>query len=328
MSLNNRQEILETLLGARNVLISAHIGPDGDSLGSQLALAGFLAERNINHTIVNDGLIPAKYDFLPGIGSVCLIDSYTPDTTPFDIAVIIECSNLDRIGRVTELIGPDCRIINIDHHQDNVPFGFLNWKEMTAAAAGEMIYDLLKESGHDITPDMAINLYTAILTDTGRFQYRSTTHHTMCVAGELLELGVDSDYVAKEVYYNMTPAMLKVRGLVLSDMEYLFDGQLCLMTLDRETMAAASASRGDTEGLVSSSLSARGVRVGILFTEIDETCTKVSFRSKNTIDVADIAAHFGGGGHKNASGCTVDMPLEKARADVIALVKGRLNGSV
>ncbi len=323
-----RQKIIDTLLKSKKVLVTAHKSPDGDSLGSQLGLAGFLEDNNIEHTLVNEGVIPDKYRFMPGIEAVLDIEKLSGEVGPFDTAVVIECSNLERIGRVQRLIGPETVVINIDHHQDNVEFGAVNLKIIEAAAAGEMIYDILQQGSYPISRDMATNLYTAILTDTGRFHYSSTTPACLMAAAHLMELGANAAEITDNVYYNLRPQVVRLTGLAISEMQYQMNGRLCLLTVDRKMMQAAEAGQGDTEGLVNYSMYPNGVELGVLFTEVDNHQTKVSFRSQKDVDVADIAAHFGGGGHINASGCVVELPLEKARETIVKYIKDRLNGSV
>ena len=323
-----RQQIIDDLLGAKHVLVTAHKGPDGDSIGSQLGFAGFLKAHGVPYVIVNEGPIPDKYKFLPGIDTIRDIEHFTVPQIGFDAAVVIECSSLDRIGRVQKLIDKDCMIINIDHHQDNVPFGTINLKETEAAAAGEMIYNILRQGSIAIDQSMATNLYAAILTDTGRFHYANTTPDCLRAAAHLLELGANTVEVTEKVYFNLKPQVVKLTGRVVGDMQFELGGRLCLMTVDQKTLAEAHVDNGDIEGLVNYTLYARGVEVGALFTELSEKKTKVSFRSQNNLDVAAIAAHFGGGGHINASGCIVEMPLRETRETIIKYIKDRLNGSV
>lgn len=323
-----RQEIISRLLNSKRVLVTAHRNPDGDSLGSQLGLGGWLAENNIPYAIINEGGIPAKYKFLPGIDQVQTSGQSVDAPGSFDTAVIIECSQFDRIGKVQSLITSGCTVINIDHHQDNVPFGAINLKDISAAAAGEMIYGLLKAEDFTITRDMATNLYTAILTDTGRFHYSGTTARSLRVAAELIELGADPTAITEKVYFEMNPEVVKLTGKVIAGMQYVLEGKVCAMTVSRDMLNGARLGDGDLEGLINYSMYAIGVEVGVLFTELDLTRTKVSFRSHDSINVADIAAVYGGGGHINASGCIVGKPLAAARDAVIDLLKVRLNGSL
>lgn len=321
-----KQTILTTLNAARRVLISSHQNPDGDSVGSQLALAEFLDTQGVPPTIINDGAIPAKYNTLPGIDRIR--DARTADDGGFDVAVIVECSTRSRVGAVERLLDDRCIIVNIDHHPDNTAFGAVNWNDPTAAAAGEMIYDLIGEAGTPVTPTMAANLYAAILTDTGRFHFSCTTPHSLRVAAALIEAGADPTRLTNDIYFRQSRAMIRLAALVAADMEYLLDGRLCAMVLDRARLRETNASQADSEGLVNLTMNADGVKVGVLFTELENGRTKVSFRSQDAIDVGQIAAHYGGGGHVNASGCQVNLPLADARREVLTYLKERLNGSV
>lgn len=323
-----RREIIDTLLNSKYVLLTGHRDPDGDSLGSQLGLAGFLRDQNVAYKIVDEGTVPDKYKFLPGIDEVLDINAVSNISDRFDTAVAVECSNLERIGKVGRLIDKECTIINIDHHQDNIPFGHINMKIPEASAAGEMIYDLLRQGAFSISRDMATSLYTAILTDTGRFHFNNTTPRSMHAAADLLECGADPVQITEKIYYRQTPAQMLLTGMVLAGMEYLFDSRLCVMTIDREMMERIGAGKSDTEGIVNYSLGAAGVEVGALFREIASDVTKVSLRSQDIIDVAEVAAHYGGGGHYNASGFILQESLKEAKETVIKYLKENLDGSV
>ncbi len=231
-----RENIIARILSSRRVLVTAHRSPDGDSIGSQLALGGLLATRGIDHLIVNEGTIPGKYRFLPGIDRILEPRQVSTAAGDFDTAVVIECSNLDRIGAVRPLIDEACIIVNIDHHQDNVSFGQMNLKDVGASAAGEILYDLCREGNLPVTADMAVNLYTAILTDTGRFYYSNTTPHCLRVASDLIELGADPTRITEEIYYRQARNVVRLQNIVAASMQYLLDGRLCLMILSRRLL--------------------------------------------------------------------------------------------
>jgi len=323
-----KQEIIDRLLASSHILITAHRSPDGDSLGSQLGLAGFLEKRRIPHMIVNQGEIPDKYRFLPGADTIRDVSEIERVEKPFDTVVVIECSNLERIGDVRKLIDDGAAVINIDHHQDNTAFGDINFTDTNAAAAGEMIFDILRQASAKFDEAMATNLYTAILTDTGRFHYSSTTPYCLQVAAELLSFGADTVEITEKIYYNLRPQVVRLTGMAVAGMKLMLNGRLCVLSIDRAMMKEIGAGDGDTEGIVNYSMYSAGVDVGVLFTEIESDRTKVSFRSQNDIDVAAMAAHYGGGGHVNASGCIVELPLERAREKIVSYIKERLNGSV
>ncbi len=329
-----RQEILSLFgsiaksSGAGPVLISGHIGPDGDSLGSQLGLYRFLHKQGIDCRVINQGMIPEKYLFMPDIEVVIDIDDFKEHQLSFSCAVTMECSNLDRIGKVADLVKANCKVVNIDHHKDNSSFGDINLLDFEASAAGEMVYDLIVSSGDAISAEIATNLYVAILTDTGRFHYSSTTAKCLRIASELVEAGANPELITENIYYTKKPEQLRLAGLLLSGMEYMLDNRLCLMTLTPEIFSATGTNSSDTEGMINYTMQAGVVEVGVLFSEISDKMTKVSFRSRQKIDVGALANRFGGGGHHSASGCVIESGLEEARKLILDQVRQRLNGSV
>lgn len=322
-----KKQIIESILKSRNILITGHVNPDGDSIGSQLCLSLMLKARKIPHRIINYGEIPEKYQFLPGCNSIIKPEGFDGQSEIFDTAVFFECSNLERAGGVAQLIGEDCRVINIDHHIDNDRFGDLNWTDPKASAVGVMVYEMFRENSIEIDKDMATNLYAAILTDTGRFHFNNTTPRCLRTAADLVEIGADPVGITDKVYFNHSRQKLLLTGLALSTIRYLLNGRLCYLTVDLNIMEKASARKSDTEGLINKTLNASGVEIGVLFTEVDNSSTKVSFRSQTSIDVEAIASHFGGGGHINASGAVIELPLKRATETVLDYVKGRMNGS-
>lgn len=328
MTENIKQTIIKTLLGSKQVLVTAHKNPDGDSIGSQLALSNFLSAHQVPHRIINEGTMPGKYKFLPGTNRIEDASQAAASDVNYDTVVILECSQMERIGAVSRFMNGSCILINIDHHYDNAGFGNLNLLDTDAAAVGEVVYDLLCTASYHIDKDTATNLYAAILTDTGRFHYSSTTPRCLRTAAHLIECGADPVRITTEIYYNLPLATLRLTGTLMADMQYLFDGRLCVMVLTKKMMRETGAENGDTEGLVNNTLSARGVEIGILFAEMNSELTKVSFRSRNQRNVAEIAARYGGGGHPNASGCEIKMEVGKAKESVIDYIKDRCYGSV
>lgn len=323
-----RRDILESLFSAERILIVGHMNPDGDSLGSQLGLAKALERRNAQFAIINEGIIPNNYLFLPGIDAVRSVDEINADGQEFDLAVCMECSNRDRIGRVDKFIHNGCRIVNIDHHSDNSKFGHLNLLDFSAAAAGEMVYELLVAGGVDITPEIATNLYTAILTDTGRFRFNSTTPKCLRIAADLMEKGADPSHITDMVYFNQSIGSLRLTGEVLLGLEYHLDNRVCFMTITDEMLQRNNSGKEDTEGLVNYTLRAEGTKIGALFSEREAGITKVSLRSVNDVSVIEVAARNGGGGHKNACGCTLNVGIEEARVKILNDIRELLHGSI
>ena len=321
------KEIAASLMQAKRVLIVGHANPDGDSLGSQLGLAEALGENNIACEIVNEGIIPNRYKFLPGIASVKDIDTYSGNGHSFDVAVFMECSSRERIGRVDQLISEGCRIINIDHHHDNNSFGDINYLDFTAAAAGEMVFEILRNGSFTINKRIATNLYTAILTDTGRFHFSSTTPKCLRTAAELVEYGADVSQITDQVYFNQSSDSLLLTGRVLQELEYFLDNRVCFMTITQADLKATRTSKADTEGLVNYTLRADGVQVGAQFSENGSYgTTKVSLRSRRDISIVEVALKHGGGGHKNACGCTLEYSIEEAKRIILKDIEEHLHG--
>jgi len=313
-------EIKATLERAKRVLVVSHIDPDGDALGTQLAFGEYLRSLGKEVILARDSAIPDKYAFLPDVDTIVPV-SAMPDDIGIDTAVILECPTLDRTGGVKKYLSGDVILVNIDHHQDSASFGAVNWINVGASSVGEMAYEYLTEVGFDISRKVATDLYTAILTDTGRFRFPSTTKRTMIVAGDLIALGADPRTICDQVYYNMQPTTMLLTGRVLNSMEYHNGGRICLLTLTRRMLVETGARESESDGLVDFTLFTQGVVTGALLKEIDPQTTKVSLRSNNGVNVSEIAARFGGGGHVNASGCHVPLPLNEAKAEIVAALK-------
>ncbi len=316
---------------AKNVLVTSHQDPDGDSLGSQLALIAYLKKKKKKILALNQGGIPGKYKFLDPEGVIREAGEPLPDFAP-DLAFVVECPSLGRIGCVEKLLRPETVIVNIDHHPSNQKFGKINWLDPKAAAVGEMIYDFLNAVRLKITPPVAQAIYTAILTDTGRFRYPSTTPRTLEISARLLRQGADPQKITEEVYYRVSEGDLRLLARVLEGAELFRNNQICFLSINRSILDDTGANFADTEGVVDYSLYIREVKVGVLFKETGPNRTKVSLRSQNHINVSQVARHFNGGGHPNASGCALDMPLPEAKRVILEKVSellqnGRLAGS-
>ncbi|MEW6050991.1 MAG: bifunctional oligoribonuclease/PAP phosphatase NrnA [Candidatus Zixiibacteriota bacterium] len=317
--------IREILLGARRILVASHIDPDGDALGTQLAFASYVRHLGKEPLLVRDSEVPHKYRFLHGAESIPRTESL-PDDTTIDAAVILECPNIERIGTACRWLKDGLPIVNIDHHRDNAAFGRINWVDSSMSSVGEMVYEYFRADGYRPTADVAEQLYTAILTDTGRFRYSSTSPRTMAVAGELIAAGADPHKICNMVYYNVRPSTMKLIGAVLNTLEFHDHGRICLLTLTKQMLREAGAEESESDGLVDYTLFSEGVLAGALLKELDVARTKVSLRSANGINVSGIAAQFGGGGHYNAAGCTLPLPLERARAEIVRLLTEAGNG--
>jgi len=313
--------IRELLDNSREVLVVSHVNPDGDALGTQLAFAAYLSDMGKNVFMVRDSDIPGKYAFLPGVDRIRPALSFLSDFA-VDTAVILECPSLERIGSARRFVREDTRIVNIDHHQDGTRLGHVNWIDINSSSVGEMVYEYFLYVGYEISTTVADQLYTAILTDTGRFRYSSTSPRTMVIAGELMRAGADPRKICDQVYYNLRPSTMKLIGSVLSRIEFLQNDRFCLLSLTKEMLAETGAMESESEGLVDYTLFNLGVRAGALLKEVDSQNTRVSLRSHDDINVARIAARFGGGGHFNAAGCTIPLSLDKAKEQLLMCLAG------
>ncbi len=299
--------------------------PDGDSIGSQLALAEFIKSIRKKFRIINHGKLPTKYLFLDR--KKMIENDKTESYSNFkpDLSLVLECPSLERTGWVRNLIVPGCKVINIDHHQDNTKFGDIVYIDLKASAVGEIIYDFLTATKFHITKPTANWLYAAILTDTGRFRFSSTSSKTLRICADLIDKGADPNHLTNEIYFNFSPENMRLLGHVLKNLRLYEDGKISCLLLDKKTLAGFDTKFEDTEGLVDYSLYLGGVEVGVLFKEIAPYRTKVSLRSQNHLDISQVAKVFGGGGHKNAAGCTVEQNLMEAQKKVLERIKKIFN---
>ena len=316
-------DIRDLIERSHRVLIASHVDPDGDAIGSQLAFATYLRQLGKEVFMVRDSEVPAKYRFLDGVGAIAHVDSF-PDEFAVDTAVILECPTLERIGRGGRWLTGDVKIVNIDHHYESGDFGTVNWIDPTKSSVGEMLFELFDAMGYDMPPEVAEHLFTAIMTDTGRFRYQGTSPRTMEIAGRLIAAGAQPKKITDHVYYRLPASTMKLTGMVMATLEYAADNAVCILTLTNKMLAEAGAESSESDGLVDFTLSTDGVEIGVLLKEQDENSTRVSLRSRDRVNVAELAGVYGGGGHYNASGCTVPMGLAEAKKELIGLMTDAL----
>lgn len=295
-------------------LITSHLDPDGDSLGSQMALYYSLRDRGKTVAVINQGSIPAKYRFLD---PQSIIKS-SPDGLTFlpEVVIILECPTLERIGFVRDLIPQSATILNIDHHNDNENYGLVNIVDKESSAVGETLYFLFEEGGNIITREIASQLYAAISSDTGRFRFGSTTARCMRVASELVNKGADPKEISDHLYSGMAPNTLSLLGRTLAGLKTMAGGRIGYFTITLKDLRESGARIEDSEGFVDFILSVHGVMLGFLFKELSESEVKVSVRSQNGFDSAGFAALFNGGGHTNAAGFTRKGEFAKVVSEV------------
>jgi phosphoesterase RecJ-like protein len=323
------RETIEAIKRDKRFLITSHVNLEGDSLGSQLAMKELLIGMGKSAYILDSDPVPDHYKFLPGADKISNDFNKIAD---FDAAIVLDCPTLKRAGRTSRVIKEKAKfIINIDHHISNEKFGDINWIDPHASSAGEMVYRLYKETGINLTKEVALSLYIAILTDTGSFNYDNTSSVTHEIAGELLGYGLDPALVSESVYERRSIEDIRLLTLVLDTLKINKDGAVAYMEVTRKMLKEASADIAKSEGLINYARSIDKVRVAVLFKEDlkEKDKINVSFRSKGNgevIDVNKIASVFGGGGHTKASGCIVSGTLEEAKKKVLAEVEKALKG--
>lgn len=304
--------ICEELRNRRRFLITSHLKPDGDSIGSQMALAYALRALGKEVRVVNKDVAPPSLMTFPGVPGIQIAETVD---SPIDAVVVMECGDLARTG-LRDL--ERHFIINIDHHPGNSTFGAINWFDAGAAACGEMVFELVQRLGVPMTSEIAHHIYVAILTDTGSFHYSSISPRTFDICRQAVEAGVHPPAVARAIYDNNNLGRLKLFGAVLGATELDPSGRLAVIYLDREMARGAGGSYDDTEGLINLPLTVREILAVVFFKEADAGEFRVSMRSKGNIDVGGIAKSLGGGGHKNASGCTVRGPYPEVKERMVA----------
>jgi phosphoesterase RecJ-like protein len=292
-----KTEICDAIHARRRFLISSHSKPDGDSIGSQLAMAYALRALGKHVTVVNKDAAPGPIMAFPGVSAIEIADQVRGD---FDAGIIMECSDLNRPG----VSGLDrFFLINIDHHPGNTEYGQINWFDPSAAACAEMVFDVVEALGVPLSLEVATHVYIAILTDTGSFHYSSISPRTFEICGETLKAGVDPVLVARNVYDSNNMGRLKLFGSVLSAMQIDATGKIAIVYLDHEMARAAGGTYDDTEGLINFPLTVKEIQAVVFFKESGPGDWRISMRSKGDVNVNAIAREFGGGGHTNASGC-------------------------
>jgi phosphoesterase RecJ-like protein len=302
-------------------LMLGHVHPDADVLGTLLATG--LALEKAGWSVVYGGPhpAPASLAFLPGI------ERYVPVTRldgAFDLALLTDCPNPARTeGLIDQARAASGTVVNIDHHPDNRRYGHVNWVDPAAAATGEMIFALLTALPAPITPDIATNLFTAVHTDTGSFRYSNVTATTLHVAAALVAAGADPAAVSSALYERRPPDALQHLGRALSLVEVSEDGRIAWIALPAGTVPESFV---ESEELVNYPRSLASARVACFLREVGGR-VKVSLRAKGDVDVQAVAARFGGGGHRNAAGCTVDGSLGDATREVLAAVRAAVSAS-
>ncbi len=309
--------LLDVLRGRRRVLITSHARPDGDAIGSSLAMACILDQLGHQVDVALADPVPEIYRTLPDVDRVLHLSA--PTSSP-DAIVILECDSTERTG----LHGLDGHLlVNIDHHESGRVYADFNWIDPKACAVAELVYRVAVASGVEITASMATCLYTAVLSDTGSFTYPLTTSETFKIAHDLTLKGANPSQIARDIFFTSPLSKIKLLGAALSNMEC--DRKIAWSWVTQADMDRAKAIPEDCEGVVNHLISIAGVESAVFFRELPgEAEFRLSIRSKGQVNVALVAEAFGGGGHRTASGCTMDGPLAIATERVLAQLRKQL----
>jgi phosphoesterase RecJ-like protein len=311
----DRPDVLDTIcteiLRRQRFLLTSHARPDGDSIGSQLAMAYALQALDKQVRIVNADPAPDHYHEFPGLDR---IEIGPHSAAEADALIVMECSDLSRTG-----VGglENHFIINIDHHAGNRMYGALNWFDESAAACGEMVFDLIRALDVPLSLEIATHIYLAILTDTGSFHHSNITPRTFDICRRTAEAGVNPAAMARRVFDSNSFGKLKLIGALLDAMELTDNGRLAVLYMDDAMLTACGCTHNDTEGVINLPLTAREIQAVVFFKVTSAGEVRVSMRSKYDVDVRVVASSYGGGGHKNAAGFSVRGRLEDVRPEII-----------
>jgi phosphoesterase RecJ-like protein len=309
--MSSAAEVAAALRARQSFILTSHARPDGDAVGSQLALG--LALETLGKTIrfIDHDPVPGPYAGFPGANRV----EVAPRTTATaDAVVYLECSSSDR----PEVAGFDGQFaINIDHHAGNEMYGDVNWFDATAAACGEMVADVIDALGVPWSREIASHLYLAVATDTGGFRYGPMSARTFDVARRIALAGVDTAELSRTIFDSYGVGRVRLTGALLGTMELHEGGRLALLTLDDAMLSACGATMDDTEGLVNLPLGARDIMVVALLKQQGADRYRVSLRSKGAVDVREVATEWNGGGHHNAAGCSIPGSAAEVRQALV-----------
>ncbi len=304
-----------------NFAIVSHASPDGDSMGSMLALYNILSINNKSCDMFIDDVLPERYSFLPFFNSVKPFCS----SKNYDCLFALDCGDPERLGKCKELISKAKVIVNIDHHVSNYMYGTVNMLETNASSTGEMLYEIFANNNYEINKDTAICLYTSILTDTGGFKYSNTTSKTLKVAGNLIDIGIDFSEIYSIVYDRKSIGQVKLMSRVISTLDMALNNRVAMLSLFPSMLKECDAKEEDASEFINISRDIDGVEVAVFIKEKTSELFRVSLRSKSKVDVRRIAERFGGGGHVRAAGCTIEGNYEKVKTMLIDEIKKHMD---
>lgn len=325
MTANSINAVVDACRVADSFLVTSHTGPDGDAIGSLLGMKFFLealGKRDVTCALQDP--VPRVYQWLPGAAAIVGPEGVKKK---YDLVVVLDVAQLDRVGRVAETLGPDQKFAVIDHHPEDKPFGSVNFVDRTFASCAEILLDLYDAAGLQPTREAATAIYVGLCTDTGSFRFGNTDSRAHRNAARLLSLGVEAADVAMRVFDLMSIEKLELSRRVLARIERSECGRVAWSHLLARDMEQAGADAEDTEGLVNFMRNLEGVQVAALFRELSPGKVKVSLRTRPPVDAGALVKPLGGGGHSGAAGLILQESLEDAIRKVAARITKALGPS-
>lgn len=310
-------KIVSEIESNSSFLVTTHEGPDGDAVGSTMALASFLRARGKEVTIFYADPLPQTFQFLPLADSVV----YSIPDRAFDICFVLDAGDLKRAGAEVASFQKFGKIINIDHHPYGEQFGDLNYVDPSASATGAIIYRIMQAAGYAIDTDTALCVYVAIVTDTGCFRYSNADPEAFQISSELVAQGINTWSVAEKLYESQPLKRLELLALALATLSVSKTGEFASISVTLDMYQKTGATAELTDGFVNYPRSIHGVEVSVFFREIKPDVFKVGFRSKGKVNVSSLAIAFGGGGHHNAAGCTLFGSLEEVKETIYSFLE-------
>jgi phosphoesterase RecJ-like protein len=303
------EAVLDVVRGGNRFAVCSHSRPDGDAVGAMLACGMLLTQLGKQADLFSADPVPLIYRSLP---CASLIRQTKQVNGDYDAVVLLECDGIQR-SRLAGLEGRT--LVNIDHHATGRAFADVNWIDKDACAVAEMIHTLARAAGGQITAEIATCLYAGLLTDTGSFCYEGTDVHAFELARELVGRGADPAQIARDVYFSNPLSKMLLLGAALTNLRR--EGRIAWLWVTHADMTRTGAAEEDCEGIVNYAIGISGVEAAVLLRELPDHRVRLSLRSKGELDVARIAADFGGGGHRHAGGCTLDGPLPAAMNEIL-----------
>ena len=297
-------------VNGRRVLVSTHVHPDPDAIGSSLAMRDILLRLDSEPHVILADPFPPRMQWLPGAETIVTLPAADAQNS-YAVAAIVDAANRSRIGDVEKLLMTDAVVVNFDHHISNDNFGSINFVDVSCSATAELLYDLCRKLKLEITPELATNLYAGLLTDTGRFRYSNTSSRSLEVAADLMRSGANVTEITNRLYYDLPEQDLRSIGAIYSSLTMYGDGKISTLLVRLEQLVE------DPDSVVDLALSIRGVEIAAMLSEAHDGKIRVSLRSRNFVNVSAIAQSFGGGGHEKAAGFRMKGTLESVRERIL-----------